>query len=118
MLFELGNFAADKVTFGHETLGVSAGFDVVRPRRQLLIGERRFYDDGHDVGILMVVTFMVIESALGRGLTAARRAHEVTSYFAAASFEMFFHVVYAVRDVPAVLKMTPDESVLVQHDGP
>lgn len=118
VLLEFGHLVADEVTVGHEALGEAPGLDVGRPGRVLLVGERGFDDDGHDVGVLVVVALVVVERLLGRRLAAARRAHEVAGHFAAARLEVLAHVVDAVRDVPAVLQVTPDEPVLVQHDRP
>lgn len=118
VLLKLWDFVTYEMAFGHEALGVSASFDVRCPRRQLLRCERGLYYDGHYVRVPVVVTFMIVQRFLGRRLAAARRAHEITGHLAAASFEMFFHVVDAIRDVTAVLKMTSNEPVFGQHNRP
>lgn len=115
---ELGDLVADKVTVGHQALRVAARLDVRGPGRELLLGERGLDDDGHHVRVLVVVALVVVERLLRRGLAAARCAHEVAGHLAAARLEVLLHVVYAVRDVTAVLQMAPHEPVLVQHDRP
>lgn len=118
MQLEFGDFAADEVTVGHETLRVAAGLDVVRPGRELLVGERGLDHDGHHVRVLVVIALVIVEGFLRRGLAAARGAHEVAGHFATARFKVLLHVVDAVGDITAVLQMAADEPVLVQHDRP